>query len=89
MISSQLHTNSPLLCPCCSKLLDGITGDVSIAVHGDFSVCSYCCTILVFQGRGMNLTMRKMTTSEMKKLKKSDRKLWDLIQHYIYLIKET
>lgn len=41
-------------CPQCKKILNAASGDHDIAPEeGDFTVCAYCASPLIFKGKGL------------------------------------
>lgn len=83
---AQLHSNHQLLCPRCSRELDGFTGEAQIPTDGDISICLYCALILKFEGRGMNIKIRKITVEELAELKKDHANTWADLMRYRKMI---
>jgi hypothetical protein len=55
-------------CPNCGARLDGhdtTDGELAIPANGDTSLCIYCGSLLVYEGIGENLTLRKPTAEEL------------------------
>jgi phage FluMu protein Com len=88
LTSTRLHTNNPLKCPECNKLLDGATG-AGAPQEGAISICLYCQSINKFSGKGMQMRIIKMTDEEKEQLKSEHPQVWQQIWEYIYTIKEV
>jgi len=82
MHTNKLVTNTPLQCPCCSTELSGFTGEAHIPAEDDLSVCLYCGTLLVFQGKGMDMKLRELTDTELLQLKEKHPQTWQQLLTY-------
>lgn len=63
------HHTAPAQCPFCHETLDGATNaladDVAAPKSGDYSVCTYCHTPLVFTDA---MQLRRCTDDELREL---------------------
>lgn len=88
MQTFKLETNTDILCPGCSKNLNGATGDCNaIPTDGDLTVCMYCYLPLVYVGKGMDIKLRIFTLEEIKELRDQDYHTWRQLMHNIEVVR--
>ena len=69
----QTHKTPTVVCPCCKKILDAATGiDARNPSPGDFSICVYCKTWLIYTN---DLGLRTAQDEDVAKLKPTDLEL--------------
>ena len=71
-MSHILETNNELRCPNCRTKLDmatNVDGRLIAPSDGDVSVCAYCISPLTYRGKGMNISLYKMTDADLNELK--------------------
>lgn len=83
----KLHTKEKIICPSCHKPLDGVTGNGK-PKNEDISICIYCHEILMFTGKGMNLSLVKMSEAEKEDIKLNAPETWEKLMQYLDFVKQ-